>query len=73
MSLSSWSQTSQAMFPTPTKRLVRSKSGLRIVSQSERGNIPWHLEEPHWVKDEEVANCMQCKAKFDFVKRRVSE
>ncbi len=55
MSLSSWTQSSQAnMLPSPTRRLVRSKSGLRVVAQHERGNIPWHLEEPHWVKDEEV-------------------
>ena len=33
MSLSSWSQTSAAMFPSPSKRLVRSKSGLKIVAQ----------------------------------------
>ncbi len=72
MSLSSWSQTSQAMFPTPSRRLVRSKSGLRIVSQHERGDIPWRLEEPHWVRDEECEQCIVCKAKFDFIKRRVS-
>ena len=55
MSLSSWSQTSPAMFPSPSKRLVRSQSGLRIVSQHARGVTPWALEEPHWLKDNEVS------------------
>lgn len=61
------------MFPSPSKRLVKSKSGLRIVAQHERGNAPWNLEEPHWVKDEEVVQCVECKVKFDFIKRRVSK
>ncbi|TRY78756.1 hypothetical protein TCAL_09464 [Tigriopus californicus] len=60
MSLSSWSsQSSPAMFPSPSKRLVKSNSGLRIVSQHERGNAPWALEEPHWVKDHEH-HCRRC-------------
>ena len=54
MSLSSWNQTSAAMFPSPSKRLVRSKSGLKIVAQHSRDVPPWNLEEPAWVKDEEV-------------------
>lgn len=70
MSLSSWSQTSSAMFPSPSKRLVRSQSGLRIVSQHARGVAPWALEEPHWVKDNEASNCKECQSKFDFVRRR---
>ena len=71
MSLSSWSQTSSAMFPSPAKRLVRSKSGLKIVAQHERGVPPWNMEEPHWVADAEATQCAQCHAKFTFVKRKV--
>lgn len=60
------------MFPSPSKRLVRSKSGLKIVAQHERGVPPWNLEEPHWVADAEAAQCAhaQCNAKFTFVKRK---
>lgn len=62
--------------PTTPPRLplqVRSKSGLKILCQHERGVPPWNLEEPHWVKDEEAPNCMngKCQAKFDFIRRRV--
>ena len=37
------------------KRLVRSKSGLKIVSLSEDGVSPLTLEEPQWSPDSEVS------------------
>ena len=74
MSLSSFANPpSGEMLASPSKRLVRSKSGLKILAQHERGVPPWNLEEPHWVKDDEAEFCMnaKCKQKFDFLKRRV--
>ena len=35
------------------KKLVRSKSGLRIISLASDGN-PFEMEEPQWVPDSEV-------------------
>lgn len=54
MSLKSWSHQPTMHPASPSKRLVRSKSGLRIVCQHERHSTPWAIEEPHWIKDEEV-------------------
>lgn len=52
------------------KRLVKSKSGLKIVCQHDRETPPWELAEPPWVADQEVLQCSLCGAKFDFIKRR---
>ncbi|XP_013412746.1 zinc finger FYVE domain-containing protein 21-like [Lingula anatina] len=52
------------------KKLVRSKSGLRIVATSEDGRSPFELYEPPWVPDKECHECMKCSARFDFMKRR---
>jgi hypothetical protein len=37
-----------------SKRLVKSKSGLKMVCQHARENAPWDMEEPLWVDDQEV-------------------
>ena len=47
---------------TPTsggKRLVKSKSGLKIVCQHDRESAPWDMAEPQWTPDKEVdlQNC----------------
>lgn len=58
---------------TPTnggKRLVKSKSGLKIVCQHDRESAPWDMAEPHWTLDKEVTTCLGCQAKFDFIKRK---
>ena len=37
-----------------TKRLVKSKSGLKMVCQHARDMSAWEMEEPIWVEDQEV-------------------
>lgn len=36
------------------KKLVRSKSGLRIVAHEQSGKSPFELTEPAWIPDAEV-------------------
>ncbi|CAL4063008.1 unnamed protein product [Meganyctiphanes norvegica] len=55
---------------TVGKKLIRSKSGLRIVPLSDSDRSPFELREPEWVPDKESPTCMDCKEKFDFLKRR---
>ena len=38
------------------KRLVKSKSGLKIVCQHDRESAPWDMAEPQWTPDKEVAS-----------------
>ena len=38
----------------PEKKLVRTKSGLRMVPVNENDNSPFTLSEPPWVPDDEV-------------------
>ncbi|KFM77444.1 Zinc finger FYVE domain-containing protein 21, partial [Stegodyphus mimosarum] len=52
------------------KRLVRSRSGLRVVSLDDERTSPFELREPFWVPDEESPTCAKCQAKFDFLTRR---
>jgi len=52
------------------RRLVKSKSGLKIVCQHDREAAPWEIAEPAWIPDNQAENCIACKAKFDFIKRR---
>ncbi|XP_064083384.1 zinc finger FYVE domain-containing protein 21-like [Macrobrachium nipponense] len=52
------------------KKLVRSKSGLRVVPLNETDRSPFELQEPEWVPDKMSPTCMDCKEKFDFLKRR---
>ncbi|XP_054715412.1 zinc finger FYVE domain-containing protein 21-like [Uloborus diversus] len=52
------------------KRLVRSRSGLRVVSLDEECTSPFELKEPFWVPDDESPCCTKCQAKFDFLTRR---
>jgi len=52
------------------KRLVNSKSGLKILCQHGRDATPWELTEPHWTPDAEVLNCTNCPQKFTFLQRR---
>ena len=35
-------------------RLVKSKSGLKIVCQHDRESAPWDMAEPQWTPDKEV-------------------
>uniref|UniRef100_UPI00358ECE1B zinc finger FYVE domain-containing protein 21-like isoform X2 n=1 Tax=Myxine glutinosa TaxID=7769 RepID=UPI00358ECE1B len=58
------------MASPPGKKLVRSGSGLRMVAQSSALTSPFALEEPRWIADKECDHCMQCKVKFDFLKRK---
>ncbi|XP_053629855.1 zinc finger FYVE domain-containing protein 21 isoform X1 [Cherax quadricarinatus] len=55
---------------TTGKRLVRSKSGLRIVPLNDFDKSPFELREPEWIPDKLSPTCMDCKEKFDFLKRR---
>ncbi|KAF2362143.1 Zinc finger FYVE domain-containing protein 21 C-terminal [Trinorchestia longiramus] len=52
------------------KRLVRSKSGLRIIPANDNERSPFELVEPEWVPDNDSPSCMECREKFDFLKRR---
>lgn len=41
---------------TPSgKRLIRSKSGLRIIPLNEGDRSPFELGEPEWIPDEEAS------------------
>ncbi|XP_077535600.1 zinc finger FYVE domain-containing protein 21-like isoform X3 [Haemaphysalis longicornis] len=52
------------------KKLVKSKSGLRIVAVGSDELSPFHLDEPPWTPDRETADCGRCRSKFDFITRR---
>ncbi|KAK7071379.1 Zinc finger FYVE domain-containing protein 21 [Halocaridina rubra] len=52
------------------KKLVRSKSGLRIIPLNDADRSPFELCEPEWIPDKMSPTCMGCKEKFDFLKRR---
>ena len=47
--------------PSGAKRLVKSKSGLKIVCQHDRECAPWDMAEPHWVPDKEVCLFMKLR------------
>jgi len=53
-----------------SKKLIRSKSGLRIVSVDENYKSPFFLCEPQWIPDKEAPSCMRCGIKFGFTTRR---
>ncbi|KAG8201783.1 hypothetical protein JTE90_027267 [Oedothorax gibbosus] len=52
------------------KRLVKSRSGLKIVSLDGECTSPFELTEPFWVPDNESPSCAKCHSKFDFLTRR---
>jgi len=52
------------------KRLVNSKSGLKMLCQHDKDTSPWELAEPQWVLDTEVNICTKCEVKFTFLNRR---
>lgn len=54
------------------KKLVRSKSGLKVVPLNETDRSPFELQEPEWVPDKMSPTCMDCKEKFDFFKEKAS-
>ncbi|KAK0058418.1 zinc finger FYVE domain-containing protein 21 [Biomphalaria pfeifferi] len=55
---------------TSDKRLVKSKSGMRMLCFDPRLASPFTVEEPPW--SEEAAHCenVECKAKFDILNRK---
>ncbi|XP_034235338.1 zinc finger FYVE domain-containing protein 21-like isoform X2 [Thrips palmi] len=55
---------------SPWKKLVRSKSGLRIVLANDDCRSPFLLCEPPWTPDSESKNCTDCKSKFGLTLRR---
>ncbi|KAK6181126.1 hypothetical protein SNE40_009055 [Patella caerulea] len=57
---------------TTDKKLVRSRSGLRMVSMTDNKTSSFTLPEPEWVPDNDCGYCMQrsCQSKFDFIRRR---
>ncbi|KAL1139419.1 hypothetical protein AAG570_006403 [Ranatra chinensis] len=52
------------------KQLIRSKSGLRIVARKESLCSPFIIQEPEWIPDKEISNCMKCRTKFGFTTRK---
>uniref|UniRef100_T1HI92 Uncharacterized protein n=1 Tax=Rhodnius prolixus TaxID=13249 RepID=T1HI92_RHOPR len=53
------------------KKLIKSKSGLRIVTEKEEQRSPFIIQEPQWVPDKEATNCTNCSVKFGFTTRKV--
>ncbi|XP_073989378.1 zinc finger FYVE domain-containing protein 21-like [Rhodnius prolixus] len=52
------------------KKLIKSKSGLRIVTEKEEQRSPFIIQEPQWVPDKEATNCTNCSVKFGFTTRK---
>jgi hypothetical protein len=52
------SESSQVTPSSGGKRLVKSKSGLKIVCQHDRESAPWDMAEPQWTPDKEVCHKM---------------
>ncbi|KAK9507449.1 hypothetical protein O3M35_007302 [Rhynocoris fuscipes] len=52
------------------KKLIKSKSGLRIVSAKDEHRSPFIIQEPQWVPDKEITNCTNCSVKFGFTTRK---
>lgn len=52
------------------KKLIKSKSGLRIVTEKEEQRSPFIIQEPQWVPDKETTNCSNCSVKFGFTTRK---
>lgn len=52
------------------RKLLKSKSGLRIVSVRDDEGSPFEIAEPPWALDQESSHCVQCQRKFDFLTRR---
>ena len=50
------SESSKVTPSTGGKRLVKSKSGLKIVCQHDRESAPWDMAEPQWTPDKEVCS-----------------
>ncbi|XP_050717853.1 zinc finger FYVE domain-containing protein 21-like isoform X2 [Eriocheir sinensis] len=51
--------TNMAATSSPGKRLLRSKSGLKIVPMSEGDRSPFELKEPEWIPDK-LHHCRRC-------------
>ncbi|XP_046384242.1 zinc finger FYVE domain-containing protein 21-like isoform X2 [Ischnura elegans] len=60
----------QVEMESSAKKLLRSKSGLRIVVVNDRFRSPFVLSEPQWSPDGENDTCFSCKARFDFLTRK---
>lgn len=52
------------------KKLVKSKSGYRMVPVIDTHTSPFTISEPAWVPDTQCPHCNQCQGKFDFMNRR---
>ncbi|GIX77868.1 zinc finger FYVE domain-containing protein 21 [Caerostris extrusa] len=52
------------------KRLVKSRSGLRIVRLDDEPTSPFEVKEPFWVPDKESPSCAKCQTKFALLTRR---
>lgn len=52
------------------KKLIRSKSGLRIVATNEEFTSPFVVQEPIWVPDKEITHCTHCMVRFGFTTRK---
>lgn len=52
------------------KKLVKSKSGLRMVTVRDEFRSPFIINEPPWIDDKECSSCISCKVAFDFFQRR---
>lgn len=48
--------TNMAQSVSGDKKLVRSRSGLRIIASSENDRSPFELCEPPWIPDVEVSS-----------------
>ncbi|CAL1527548.1 unnamed protein product [Lymnaea stagnalis] len=55
---------------TSEKILVKSKSGLRMLCVDEKLASPFTLEEPPWSEECSFCENVDCKLKFDILKRK---
>ncbi|XP_014247540.1 zinc finger FYVE domain-containing protein 21-like isoform X1 [Cimex lectularius] len=52
------------------KKLIKSKSGFRMVAVDETRTSPLFINEPLWTPDKEATNCRRCSVKFGFTTRK---
>ncbi|XP_005107619.2 zinc finger FYVE domain-containing protein 21 [Aplysia californica] len=54
------------------KKLVKSKSGYRMVFVDDKIASPFMMQEPQWIPDNACTHCQnfECQRKFDFLKRK---
>ncbi|BFZ12046.1 hypothetical protein BsWGS_15085 [Bradybaena similaris] len=57
---------------TVERKLVKSRSGYRMITVDPSLASPFTTEEPEWTADKSCSHCqnIECQVKFDFMKRK---